>query len=956
MPTPRTSPGDESARPGPGPTARRRRAHAGPPAVEHTGHAASSTPPRPGAGSAAGSSGGRRLLPRARSVRARVVCLLMVPVVALLTLWGLATVTAAQDLARARLLQRLDTRVAHPAAAAVTALQAERHAALRQSASPSGDRAAALRTAASRTDAAVDRLAPHGGGAPDGLPREVGARLAAFVRAAGELPAVRRAAASGDADREAAYRTYTSAVESALAVGGTTASFRAGADASRARALAEVERSAEMLAREDALLSSARLTGELGAAHQRLFTGAAAARTALGEAASTGLDGPARREWSALAAHPAFRGLRTAEERVSAAAPGRRAAAAVSAGSWAQLRSEVGDRLRAVQDRAREGAAEREDPFTAALTGTSGAAVVLGLVAAGAALAVSVRIGRGLVLELALLRNGALEIARRRLPEAMRRLRAGDPVDLPDEAPAGPPAPDEIAEVAQALTTVHRAALEAAAERAELAGGVSGVFVNLARRSQALVHRQLALLDGMERRAEDPGELEDLFRLDHLTTRMRRHAESLIILSGAAPGRAWSRPVSLTSVVRAAVAEIEDYARVEIRGLTEASLPGAAVADTTHLLAELVENATQFSPPHTRVRVSGEIVGNGYAVEVEDRGLGMGREALDEANRRLARPEGLDLLDSDRLGLFVVGRLAARHGVTVRLGTSPYGGTTAVVLLPHALLQDPAPRPSGRPAEPRTGAPRAQRPPAAPDPEAAGAPRTGAPRTGPADRPGAPRGASASGGAPERAAEGPADPAHARATEPRAPGVRPAPTAVPRPPSAARGAGHPAGAGEPAPPGVHALRPRPAPPGAAAPPRPAPASAAPHRPAPPRPAPEADGGLPRRIRQAHLAPQLRTAPAAPGAPSATALRTPEAAREQMAAYREGWARGGGAAPGPVAPAAPARSALPADPPRPRPPATALPHRRQHPQGAGDATPRPRDPGGEAAPGSEGDRS
>ncbi|MFJ3929987.1 nitrate- and nitrite sensing domain-containing protein [Streptomyces sp. NPDC090029] len=294
MPTPRTSPGDESARPGPGPTSRRRRAHAGPPAVEHTGHADSSATPRPGAGSTAGSSGGRRLLPRARSVRARIVCLLMVPVVALLTLWGLATVTTAQDFARARLLQRLDTRVADPAAAAVTALKAERHAALRQSASPSGDRAAALRAAASRTDAAVDRLAPHGGRAPDGLPREVGARLAAFLRAAGELPAVRRAATSGDADREAAFRTYTSAVESALAVGGATSSFRTGADASRARALAEVERSAEMLAREDALLSSARLTGELDAAHQRLFTGAAAARTALGEAASTGLDGPAR--------------------------------------------------------------------------------------------------------------------------------------------------------------------------------------------------------------------------------------------------------------------------------------------------------------------------------------------------------------------------------------------------------------------------------------------------------------------------------------------------------------------------------------------------------------------------------------------------------------------------------------------------------------------------------------
>ncbi|CAM5310700.1 hypothetical protein SVIOM74S_01321 [Streptomyces violarus] len=190
----------------------------------------------------------------------------------------------------------------------------------------------------------------------------------------------------------------------------------------------------------------------------------------------------------------------------------------------------------------------------------------------------------------------------------------------------------------------------------------------------------------MERRSDDPNELSDLFRLDHLTTRMRRHAESLIILSGAAPGRAWRRPVSLTNVVRAAVSEVEDYARVEVRQLPEAAVVGAAVADLTHLLAEIIENAAQFSPPHTRVRVTGEPVGNGYAVEVEDRGLGMGKETLAEANRRIEQSEALDLFDSDRLGLFVVSRLAARHGIKVHLRTSPYGGTTAVVLVPTALL------------------------------------------------------------------------------------------------------------------------------------------------------------------------------------------------------------------------------------------------------------------------------
>ncbi|MGW3464976.1 ATP-binding protein, partial [Streptomyces olivaceoviridis] len=359
-----------------------------------------------------------------------------------------------------------------------------------------------------------------------------------------------------------------------------------------------------------------------------------------------------------------------------------------------------GERRGAVGVRGCRAVAGRADPVARGLLSPAGAAVLLGLAAVAASLVISVRIGRALVVELVSLRNDALEIARRKLPEAMRRLRAGEEIDIRAEAPSGPQAEDETGQVAEALTTVHRAALRAAVERAELAGGISGVFVNLARRSQVLVHRQLSLLDSMERRSDDPDELSDLFRLDHLTTRMRRHAESLIILSGAAPGRAWRMPVSLTNVVRAAVSEIEDYARVEVRQFPEAYVIGAAVADLTHLLAEVVENAAQFSPPHTRVRVTGEPVGNGYALEVEDRGLGMGAETLAEANRRIEQSEALDLFDSDRLGLFVVSRLASRHDIKVHLRTSPYGGTTAVVLLPKALLHSGSPKSPGEQTRP----------------------------------------------------------------------------------------------------------------------------------------------------------------------------------------------------------------------------------------------------------------
>jgi hypothetical protein len=226
------------------------------------------------------------------------------------------------------------------------------------------------------------------------------------------------------------------------------------------------------------------------------------------------------------------------------------------------------------------------------------------------------------------------------------------------------------------------------------------VFRSLARRSQSLLHRQLTLLDQMERRASDPEALDDLFRLDHLTTRMRRHAEGLVILAGAPPGRGWSSPVRMVDVMRGAIAEVEDYARVSVATRSQAALAGSAVADVIHLLAELIENATTLSPPYTSVRVSGDTVGNGFAIEVEDRGLGMSPTRLAELNDRLANPPEFNPSDSEQLGLFVVSQLAKRHGIRVTLRASPYGGTAAIVLIPlHLVVTDEAFR-TGLPGEP----------------------------------------------------------------------------------------------------------------------------------------------------------------------------------------------------------------------------------------------------------------
>jgi light-regulated signal transduction histidine kinase (bacteriophytochrome) len=240
-------------------------------------------------------------------------------------------------------------------------------------------------------------------------------------------------------------------------------------------------------------------------------------------------------------------------------------------------------------------------------------------------------------------------------------------------------------------------------EQAALRKSIGDLFHNLARRSQGLVDRQLELIDELERGEVDPDRLEELFRMDHLATRMRRNAENLIVLSGVEQRRRWSEPVPLRDVVEAAVAEVEEYSRVQVAGIHDLTLPGQAASDVAHLLAELVENATSFSPPTTRVEVSGDPVGNGYVLEIEDHGIGMSDAELVEANKRLAAPLAADIAVSRMMGFHVVGRLAARHGIAVQLRHSWFGGVAALVLLPAALLASAGERPAMAPPVPAGG-------------------------------------------------------------------------------------------------------------------------------------------------------------------------------------------------------------------------------------------------------------
>jgi signal transduction histidine kinase len=405
--------------------------------------------------------------------------------------------------------------------------------------------------------------------------------------------------------------------------------------------------------------------------------------------------------------------------------------------------------------------------------------VAAGLVVVIAALILTGSFARRLSQDISGLAATAHRLADEQLPQLIERQRAGEKVREADPSTLGPPSKTaEIADAVAAIASLQRTAFSAATAEAGLRDGLRQVFVSLGRRNQSLLQRQLRLIDALEQKAPSPAALADLFTLDHLTTRMRRHAESLTILSGAAPGRTWTEPVPIIDIIRAAVAEVEDYKRVTVFTMAEDAVTGPAVADMIHLLAELVENATLFSPSTSRVEVRAERVANGFAVEIDDRGLGIAPDQLAEINQQLAKPPDFDLANADRLGLFVAGRLAARHNVRVSLRPSPFGGTTAIVLLPGSIVvmpADPAQLSDAfgapaqldlRPAEAlalTTGQLTGERPPPAPVPPPAPAPAA-QPETTRASQPAA----GTYRGLPRRTRQASLSP-HLRATQPGRP-------------------------------------------------------------------------------------------------------------------------------------------------------------------------------------------
>ncbi|NUW38456.1 nitrate- and nitrite sensing domain-containing protein [Nonomuraea sp. SMC257] len=383
--------------------------------------------------------------------------------------------------------------------------------------------------------------------------------------------------------------------------------------------------------------------------------------------------------------------------------------------NWFETSSATIERMRKVEaDLAgsiilRSRTLEEAEQRAALITGI-GSAVLLLIV-----IIVTTIMARSLVRPLRRLRGEALQIAGQRLPETVQRLRESEAVGEVHVEPIGVDSEDEIGEVARAFDEVHREAVRLAGEESRLRSNVNAMFVNLSRRSQTLVERQITLIDGLEQGEQDESRLANLFKLDHLATRMRRNSENLLVLAGQDPPRRWSQPVKLVDVARASLSEVENYERVVLQVPDGVSVAGQAVNDVIHLIAELVENALSFSPRETRVTVSGSrIDGGGVMLSVTDSGIGMTQDELVQANERLTDAPTVDVSVSRRMGLFVVARLAHRHGIRVQLRPHGGGGLTAMVLIPESLLGSQPPAYPAGGAAPREEAYASPAPAAAP--------------------------------------------------------------------------------------------------------------------------------------------------------------------------------------------------------------------------------------------------
>ncbi|MEV8539436.1 nitrate- and nitrite sensing domain-containing protein [Streptomyces sp. NPDC051572] len=826
----------------------------------------------------AGARGGR-----GRSIRASLITLAVVPAMALVLLWVSGSVALFNQWNDANKEGR-PAKTTYALVPAIGEFQKERL--LTVGVLVSHGSRAALDAQRQRTDAVLAGFRKADAASGSDGSAQYRAQLATVRKRLTGLTTERTAVDAGKTTRLDAYAAYSDAVSSTLNLFGTlsTDSGDAVTAADAGHALAFL-RGTEALSQEEAILNGVAASRKLSVQERSALAAAQAVRVSvlsnevepylpaeLGAELGRTMGG---QDWAAMTAF---------EKTVAAASAGHDGTIGVPSvpAARAAAPGRVTGAVQAVEGQflgnvTHDSAHRTHQVLVKAMLGSA-----LAFVAVLAVGLLSWRITRSLIGRMSGLRAATLELAEERLPELITRLRTqGKRAEL-DDLPELDYGTDELGKVAEAFNSAQRTAVSVALEQAALREGARLVFHNMSRRIQLLVHRQLTVIDSMERKEQDPQLLSDLYRVDHLATRMRRNAESLTVLSGASPRRRWKQAVPLAELLRSAVSEIEGYTRVVVEPLPPIAVLGPAVGDTIHLMAELIENGVTFSPPHTEVRVRALPVAQGYAVEVEDRGLGLTPDEYAAANELLHHPKDFSfttLGEDPRLGLFTVGHLAQRHGVTASLQASSYGGSLAVVVLPHALTE------SAADAVPPTLDARAERHLASvagalPEPgtgsgtvsgsgsgvgSGMGAGSAGGTATGPVT--GSGRGGVTPGGMPMRTR------------------TRTAPHAQPPSGPAAPGAGAAAAA---SPRGAVPF-PHPRTSGASGSPSDPPAAP----PAAPRTGGPGSSRLPRRVRQAHLAPQLRQRPdEADGERGAgrEAERRPEQARSMLAALRDGTRR------------------------------------------------------------------
>ena len=892
---------------------------------------------------------GRSIGLRNWRVRSKLIAVLVIPAVAFLGLasFGIGTLVAnAQGFEDGRRLAELGRQVT----ALVHELQTERDLSGAYTVSGNQDIGKALREQQSRANAAADAYREAEEPLHDDLGDSLRGKFDAVRAGLDDLAALRESARSSSLTARAIAAEYSRIIDGLLDVNADIAEPSGDEDLTQSvRSFNDLSRAKEVTSQVRGILYALAFQENFEFGGFQDLSGLLAQQ----QAAFDEFQADANDEQRGLFADVVQGQAVLTVDRIEANTIRRQSGDEIDPEQWLAASTTNMELLRSVESQLLEGVVDQSGQLSSsaqrdALRNALLIALILGI----ALLALSL-VARSMAQPLQQLRVGAIDIAQHRLPDAVQRLRTTERGDLDVQVePIGIRSKDEIGQVAQAVDDIQQVAVRLATEQAGLRRSIGDMFTNLARRSQTLIDRQLELIDDLERNETDPETLEHMFRLDHLATRMRRNAEDLIVLSGADPGRHWVQPMTMVDVVRAAAAEVEEYQRVELLPLADLEVAGHVAVDVIHLLAELVENATAFSPPNTKVQIAGQAVPHGYVIEIEDRGLGMSDEELIQANERLANPPEIDFALSRVLGLYVVGRLGQRHGIKVQLRHSWYGGVTALTLLPHGLLvwpkvpqvvvaepaaaagvvegraqlppperlAEPAPAPSAPSgdhtpifeaarsdwfvAEPPEPPPHRLHRGPTPDGDGDGIGRGGRPMSRPAGPPPPPSGPSVPPSEEPAYRPGPVPPTN----------LPPAPPPVP--PAAEEPAPYrpePARAADEQPPLYRAERARrreapPVPP-AGEPPTSQHAAGAP----PPAPDPAArvtQAGLPRRVPRANLAPGMistQQAEAEP-TPGPASGRSPDEVRSMLSSYRTGIERGrnvaGGSDPGEHPPEAP----------------------------------------------------